>query len=558
LADESMTVEEASQRSLQEQALTHLVMANSIASLRLVANIDWTTVVEKASVVEATLRRDPARAYADMTRATRDRYRHAVERIAKGSTLDEASVAEEVVRVAGMAPRGSVGGDCRETHVGHYLIGDGRVAFERTCGLRLDAAAHAREWIRAHPAASYGGALALLLAGALALLLAPLVALPSSDRSTVWIIVAIGLAFLPATDAAVAILHQLVNLVIPASRLSRLDYEDGVPERDRTVVVVPLLIDTVEAVAHALDHIEVQYLANRDRQIRFAILGDYPDSTTEHAPGDDAIIDAALEGIRLLNSVYGDAAADVGASGAGESPFYFLHRARKWNAADSIWMGWERKRGKLVDFNSLIAGHGEGFAVLEGDIPWLRAVRYVITLDSDTVLPRSAAAALIGTIAHPLNRPVYDAAAGRVVRGYGILQPRVSVSLPSASESRFAAIYAGHPGVDPYTTAVSDVYQDLFDEGTFTGKGIYDVEVFRRATEGRFPENSLLSHDLLEGTFARAGLVTDVEVFDDYPTRYLTSTRRMHRWIRGDWQLLRWLTPRVPGLAGANRRPLSG
>ena len=226
--------------------------------------------------------------------------------------------------------------------------------------------------------------------------------------------------------------------------------------------------------------------------------------------------------------------------------------------ADGLWMGWERKRGKLVDFNAFITGADEQvFATAEGDLPWLRDARYAITLDADTMLPRSAAAALIGTIDHPLNRAEYDAARGRVVRGYGILQPRVSVSLPSASESKFAVVYSGHPGVDPYTTAVSDVYQDLFGEGTFTGKGIYDVAVFRAATDGRFPENALLSHDLLEGTFARAGLVTDVEVFDDYPTRYLTSTRRLHRWIRGDWQLLRWLTADVPGLAGANRAPLS-
>jgi len=558
LADESMTVEEASQRSLQEQALTRLVMANSIASLRLVANIDWTTVVEKASVVEATLRRDPAGAYAGMTRATRDRYRHAVERIAKGTTLDEASVAEDAVRAASVAPRDPAGGDARATHVGHYLIGDGRVAFERSRAMRPDAATRVREWIRAHPAASYGGALAIVFAGILGVLLAPLVAVPTVAPSIEWIGLAIALACLPAADAAVAIVHQLVNLVIPASRLSRLDYEGGVPERDRTVVVVPLLLGSVEAVARALEHIEVQYLANRDGQIRFAILGDYLDAATEHAAGDEAIIAAALAGIRVLNGVYGDAAVEDGTPGVGGAPFYFLHRARKWNAADAVWMGWERKRGKLVEFNALIAGHGDGFAVAEGDIPWLRTVRYAITLDADTVLPRSAAAALIGTIAHPLNRPVYDAARGRVVRGYGILQPRVSVALPSASESRFAAIYAGHPGVDPYTTAVSDVYQDLFDEGTFTGKGIYDVEVFRRATAGRFPDNSLLSHDLLEGAFARAGLVTDVEVFDDYPTRYLTSTRRTHRWIRGDWQLLRWLTTRVPGPVGANRAPLSG
>src|SRR5678816_4483534 len=183
--------------------------------------------------------------------------------------------------------------------------------------------------------------------------------------------------------------------------------------------------------------------------------------------------------------------------------------------------------------------------------------RYVITLDADTMLPRSAAAALIGTIAHPLNRAVYDPARGRVVRGYGILQPRVSVSLPSAGESRFAAIYSDHPGVDPYTTAVSDVYQDLFGEGTFTGKGIYDVDVFRRATDGRFPENALLSHDLIEGAFARAGLVTDIEVFDDYPMRYLTATRRQHRWIRGDWQLAPWLRDTVPGEEGPTINPLT-
>ncbi len=276
-------------------------------------------------------------------------------------------------------------------------------------------------------------------------------------------------ACLPAADAAVAIVHQIVNVVIPALRLPRLDYADAVPEQNRTIVVVPMLLGSPEAVTQALDHLEVQFLANRDREIRFALLGDFLDAETEHAAEDVAIIDAAVAGIRVLNEAY---------RGELDAPFYLLHRPRRWNAADAIWMGWERKRGKLVEFNAFIRGAADGaFAVTEGDLPWLAHVRYVITLDADTLLPRSAAAELIGTIAHPLNRAVYDPARGRVVRGYGILQPRVSVSLPSASESRFAAIYAGHPGVDPYTTAVSDVYQDLFGEGTFTGKGIYDVDI---------------------------------------------------------------------------------
>ncbi|HTI64530.1 MAG TPA: glucoamylase family protein [Gemmatimonadaceae bacterium] len=547
IAEDVMTVEDSAQRSVQELALTQLVMANSIASLRLVANIDWTTLVEAASTVEATLREDPAHAYARMTRATRDRYRHSVERIAKGSTLDEGAVAVGAVRAARTAAA-EHGSDDRRKHVGHYLIGEGRRAFEHACGLRADRSTRVRETILAHPAPAYFGAVAIVFMATLAALLAPLRLVTAGDHA-VLLGLAIALAALPAADVAIALVHQIVNLAIPATRLPRLDYADDVPAENRTVVVVPLLLGSPEAVTRALDHIEVQFLANRDREIRFALLSDFLDSTTEHTGEDAAIIDAAVAGIRVLNDAYREQS---------DAPFYLLHRARRWNAADEIWMGWERKRGKLVEFNAYIRGAADrAFAIAEGDLPWLRSVRYVITLDADTVLPRSAAAALIGTIAHPLNRALYDPARGRVVRGYGILQPRVSVSLPSASESRFAAVYAGHPGVDPYTTAVSDVYQDLFGEGTFTGKGIYDVDIVRQATDGRFPENSLLSHDLLEGTFARAGLVTDVEVFDDYPTRYLTSSRRAHRWIRGDWQLVRWLTTRVPGRTGANRDPLS-
>ncbi len=560
IAEDVMTVEDAAQRSAQEVALTQLVMANSIASLRLVANIDWTVVVEAASVVEGTLRADPAGAYAGMTRATRDRYRHAVERIAKGTTLDEPSVAAAAVSAAQAACAddcGPIGVGASMRHVGYHLIGDGRRAFERTCEFRTGLAGRARESILAHPAAFYFGALAIALLATLSVACLPL-RFAADHHPLAWLAAVLLLASLPAADAAVAIVHQVVNLVVPASRLPRLDYELGVPEQDRTAVVVPLLLGSLDAVARALDHIETQYLANRDPQMRFALLGDLLDAGTEHAPGDDAIVSAAVAGIVALNAAYGVAEAGAVVQSRPDSPFYLLHRPRRWNAADGVWMGWERKRGKLADFNAFIRGSGDGvFEITEGDVPWLRGVRYAITLDADTVLPRGAAAALIGTIAHPLNRAEYDPERGRVVRGYGILQPRVSVSLPSASESKFAAVYAGHPGVDPYTTAVSDVYQDLFGEGTFTGKGIYDVDVFQRATEGRFPENSLLSHDLLEGTFARAGLVTDVEVFDDYPTRYLTSTRRSHRWIRGDWQLLPWLTSRVPGLAGSNLHPLT-
>src|SRR6185436_20348302 len=241
-----------------------------------------------------------------------------------------------------------------------------------------------------------------------------------------------------------------------------------------------------------------------------------------------------------------------------QTTFYLLHRNRQWNPAQGVWMGWERKRGKLTQFNELVLGaDGSAFAVTVGDLGQLRTLRFVITLDADTLLPPDTAPTLIGALAHPLNRAVYDPVRERVVRGYAILQPRVGVSLPSANRTLFASIVSGEPGVDPYTTAVSDVYQDLYDEGSFAGKGIYDVAAFERATRGRFPDNALLSHDLIEGGFARAGLVTDIKVYDDFPSRYLTWTERKHRWIRGDWQLLRWMMPRVPGPGGARKNPLS-
>ena len=553
VAEDVMSVEDAAQRSVQELALTQLVMANSIASLRSVASIDWIAFVESASATEAVLLGDPGATYVAMTRATRDHYRHAVERTARGTDREEPAIAAAAVRAA-QAAGATAGFDAREAHVGYYLVGEGRRELELSVGYRAPLPERAREWLLDHASAFYFMTVALGTLLVLAALVSPLHSERVGHIGLGWFLAAALLALLPAADAAIAVVHQLVMLIVPPARLARMDYERSVPTGDRTTVVVPLLLGSVEAVGHALEHIEVQYLANRDPEIRFALLSDFTDSPTETAASDDAIIAAVIAGVRALNATYGDSGENV----PPDPPFYLLHRPRRWNSADGVWMGWERKRGKLVEFNNFITGGGDGaFSVMEGDLPWLRNVRYVITLDADTLLPRGAAASLIGTIAHPLNRAEFDARRGGVTRGYGILQPRVSVSLASASESRFAAAYAGHPGVDPYTTAVSDVYQDLFGEGTFIGKGIYDVDVFRHATNGRFPEYTLLSHDLIEGAFARAGLVTDVEVYDDYPTRYLTSTRRAHRWIRGDWQLLPWLRGRVPGPPGSNPNPLS-
>ncbi|HEY2026728.1 MAG TPA: hypothetical protein VGG78_06940, partial [Gemmatimonadaceae bacterium] len=545
IGEDLMSVEEAVQRSTQRLALSQLVMANSIASLRAIGNIDWREFVEDASLAEAILRRDPGGVYAAMTFGTRDRYRHVVERIAKRSRVSELDVANAAIGAAASAAT-RLGPTALEAHVGFHLVDDGLAPLEASLGYRPPLSERLHRMAHHSPSVAYLGAISLLTATALTVLLEPV------EGFTGWgVILALFLAIAPAVDVAVAMVNQLVTLLFPPSRLSRMDFSHGVPAAHRTAVVVPILLGSVDAVRDALDHLEAQYLANDDPEIRFALLGDLVDADSPETPGDDAIVNAAIAGVRALNASYME-------KNASSSPFYVFFRPRRWNASEGKWMGWERKRGKLADFNAwVLGGGGEAFNVTEGDLPWLHSVRFVITLDSDTVLPRDAGTTLIGTMAHPLNRAQFDASVGRVTRGYGIMQPRVGVSLASANSSRYAAIFAGHPGVDPYTTAVSDVYQDLFAEGTFTGKGIYDVAVFEEATAGRFPENSLLSHDLIEGSFARAALVTDVELFDDYPAHYLTATRRLHRWIRGDWQLLPWLVSEIPGPRGRGVNPLA-
>jgi cyclic beta-1,2-glucan synthetase len=548
IGDRALGAEDAAARSTQHLALTQVMMAHSITSLRTIAHLDWPGLVERQSAMEAVLRQDPAGFYLHMTFATRDTYRHVVERIARRTGRDEQAVAHAAVELARGAMNGNGAEPPLRAHVGYHLVDAGLAGLESAMGYRPPPAEALHRAVLRHPDLVFGGGAIVGTAVALGALLW----LAGPAAWTAWRAVLVLLfALLPAFDIALSVVNQLLTAYLPPRVLPKLELREngGIPAELRTVVVVPTLFPNVEAVTEALEHLEVQFLSNRQSHLHFALLGDFTDADAEHVAGDEAIVAAAAEGVRALNARY---------AGKGDDAFLLFHRPRRWNPRQGVWMGWERKRGKLSQFNHFLrGGAADAFSTIEGDARPLPGSRYVITLDADTVLPRGAAPELIGALAHPLNRAVYDAAAGRVVRGYGILQPRVDVSLPSAHRSRFAAIHSGHPGVDPYTTATSDVYQDLYGEGSFSGKGIYDVDAFEQATHGRFPENTLLSHDLVEGSYARAGLATEISVYDDYPTRYLTWTRRKHRWVRGDWQLLRWLTPRVPGPDGPepNRLP---
>jgi cyclic beta-1,2-glucan synthetase len=544
IVERAMSAEDATARSTQHLALTQLMVAHGITSLRTIGRLDWQSLIERQSRLESELLEDPAGQYGGMSFATRDRYRHVVERISRGSGRSEVEVARTAVRLArsALSERGAAH---VRSHVGYFLLDGGLVELEAAVGYRLPLRSAVRRWVQGRPDAVYMGG--LIAATLLALVM--LVWLAGRSAEPVWLAVVL-LGLIPAAHLAVTAVHLLITTLVAPRELAALDLHEagGVPPQYRTAVVVPTLLDGVAAVEETLEHLEVQYLANRSANLHFAVLGDFTDADTETRAEDDVITAAAIAGVDALNARYVE---------GGSAPFCLFLRPRRWNGRQGCWMGWERKRGKLAEFNRFLRGsEGAAFSAFAGDVEAVRGARYVITLDADTVLPPGAALALIGALAHPLNRAVYDEARGRVVRGYGILQPRVAVSLPSAHRSRFAAIHSGHPGVDPYTTAYSDVYQDLYGEGSFTGKGIYDVDAFERATHGRFPENTLLSHDLIEGSYARAGLASGISVYDDYPAHYLTFTRRKHRWIRGDWQLLRWLTASVPGPDGRERNRL--
>ncbi|MDQ3997611.1 MAG: hypothetical protein M3303_11435, partial [Gemmatimonadota bacterium] len=455
IAEDGLSAEDANARSTQRLALTQLMMANSITSLRTIARMDWRTILERQSALDAVLHGDPSGFYWRMTFETRDRYRHVVERIAKRTGRDEGAVARYAIDLARVAATAELD-DPRRAHVGYYLVDEGLAELERATAYRPTAREAVHRWVLHHPNVVFVGG---ILAGTVAAIAA---VLWLADVRTAWLAIVL-VALLPAMDIAVSVVNQLVTAFLPPRTLPKLDLggEGGIPTEFRTAVVIPTLFPSVDGVREALATLEAQFLANREAHLHFAILSDFTDSLTETRPEDAAIVDAAIDGVRALNARY--------ASGT-EEVFYLFHRPRRWNPQQGVWMGWERKRGKLAEFNRFVRGGADrAFSVVVGDVALIRQVRYVITLDADTVLPPDAAPLLVGALAHPLNRAVYDPALGRVVRGYGILQPRVGVFLPSAHRSRFAAIHSGHPGVDPYTTAVSDVYQDLYGEGSFTG-----------------------------------------------------------------------------------------
>ncbi|WP_420455106.1 GH36-type glycosyl hydrolase domain-containing protein [Rubrivirga sp.] len=568
-----LTLDDVERIETQRETQWQGSIANAVLALRAAAAADWTAFVEGLSAVEQTLRDDPAGVYAQMDEATRDRYRHVTERIARRSRETEFGVAERALDLAREAadaraarpddadsPTPNAAGPDADTadHVGHWLVGPGVRTLGKSAGYHARPSRRLYWFAERHPTFVYLGSIALVTA--LGLLAAVLVA-DAGGADAGWLALTVAAAFLPVLDFAVTFVNWNVVRFLPPRHLPRLAFDDGVPAEHRTFVVIPTLITSPEHAREMAERLEVHALANPDAALRYALLTDWADAPEQSMPGDQATVQAARDAIRRLNER--SHAARAQGDGAPGDRFFLLHRERLWNPAQGVWMGWERKRGKLEEFNDLLRDPDAetSYTVVEGDFRTATAgdaVRYVLTLDADTRTTPDGARALVATAAHPLNRPRSSPEKGRVTRGYGVLQPRVSISPESGRQTLFSRVYAGRPGVDPYTTAVSDAYMDLFGEGIYTGKGLYDVDAFRHTLGGALPENTVLSHDLLEGNHARAALATGVEVFDDFPSRYASFALRQHRWVRGDWQLLGWLMPRVRDARGARRKnPLS-
>ncbi|RBP10416.1 cyclic beta-1,2-glucan synthetase [Roseiarcus fermentans] len=531
LAKQGLTADSAVREVHRSQGAANVTVRNIVTSLRMIAEVDWQVLFERYCLVDDVLASHCA--FHDMDFATRNLYRSAIEDLARRSDHDELEIARLAV-AAGQArdPSCEPSEQLRRSDPGYHLLTGGRLAFEASVGLR---------WFRGWPARRTprtifdAYATAILVASAI-VLAAPLIALAKLGLGPTPLTILAALGAICAIDAGLALVNRGVAVFIRPVALPGLELRSGVPESLRTLVAVPTLLTTPEDIAEQVERLEIHHLASPEGDLHFALLTDWVDADVEQAEGDQELVSAARDGIARLNRRYGPAPAGP--------RFLLLHRRRVWNESERRWIGWERKRGKLQELNRLLRGVTDTtFMDTDGAAPSPPInIRYVVTLDSDTRLPRDTVRRLIGKMAHPLNRPRYDAERGAIVEGYAILQPRVTASLPNGGEgSLFQRVFSSSSGIDPYAAAVSEVYQDLFCEGSYAGKGIYDVDAFESVLWGRAPDSTLLSHDLFEGTFARAAFASDVEVVDEFPSRYDVSARRHHRWARGDWQLLPWI-----------------
>jgi hypothetical protein len=523
----------------QKQAADQISVSNSIGTLRFLGNTDWRKFVETLSSVEQTLRQEETGVYPLMDFSTRDKYRHVVETIAKASDFSETEVAQKVVELAKNVNNNDAQ-SYRHRHIGYYLIDKGLKQTEAAVQMRYTFKQKLSRFAQRVPVFLYIFTivfLTVLMASGMSYL-----AYQDGNLDKTLLIFVEILVFIGAMQLAISLVNWLSTIFIKPKLLPRMDFSKQIPDECRTMVVMPTMLTGLDEVENMVEHLEIHYLANMEANLHFALLTDFGDADEKNKVTDDVIQQLAMDRIKALNEKYSTEEGDI---------FFLFHRPRKWNEQEKRWMGYERKRGKLAALNSfLLTRDNSEFSMIVGNLPVDYQFKYVITLDADTQLPREAAWKCIATMAHPLNQPHYSAAKKRVIEGYGILQPRVAASISKNANTRYLKIHGNAFGIDPYTRMTSDVYQDLFGEGSFIGKGIYDIAIFEQTVKDAFPENRILSHDLLEGNYVRSGLMSDVLLYEENPSKYESDIKRRHRWIRGDWQAGAWMMPFVTNSQG--------
>lgn len=508
------------------EAAEQVVFSNAITSLITLSQLSWQDIFETLSPVDAILKDDPVDIYSKMDFTTRNLYRESIEVIARYSHLLEVEIAKRAIQ---SAQEGQLDFD---RHVGYYLVDEGRRKLEATAGYAPPLLQSLRRWITGHPASIYLGGIAI---GILVLEIGIVAISLKYDVGLFQTIFFAFLALIPVSELVIQFMNLFVTRLIPPSILPKMLFENAIPTEDKTLVVVPMLLLGQEEIQAELDRLEIRYLANPDPMLYFGLFSDFTDAPEQHTSADAALLEVAVKGIVAFDNKYGP------------GKFFLFHRQRVWSHSEKAWIGWERKRGKLEKLNRFLMGEQlEENIVYAGKAEALKGLRYVITLDSDTQLPKNQAKRLIEVSAHPLNRPQFSADGRKVIRGFTLIQPRVCTDFPHTKASLFSRIFSEPLSIDPYTQAISNVYQDLEGEGIYHGKGIYDLAAFHRLLSGRFKEEHLLSHDLIEGTHVRVGFASNVVLFDLIPEEYFCWAKRLHRWIRGDWQIVDWLFPQVP------------
>lgn len=534
----ALTLDDLRKNTQVQEASEQSALTGAIRSLIYISRIYWPDVVESLSRVDVILAKDPAQVYLKMDFATRDAYRKKIEQLAKKYKRAETEVAEICLNLA------KNGKDSLQQHVGFFLLDKGELQLRTEINHGQPLLYRVHEWIKQFSPLIYilgiGTSTGSLTLGFYLL---------AHSQLGPWVAALLtAFALIPISEIVIEICHWILSKGVAPERLPKMEFDQlGIPDDCRCLIVIPTLLHHEESLGEDLARLEGHYLGNTDPNLRFAIFSDFRDTNAPPASDDAPLIQKMKEGIAALNQKYGS------------RRFFLFHRMRTWSASEGCWIGWERKRGKLEQLNAFILGMGEDAILYEGTKSDLGSIRYVITLDADTELPKDCAAKLIGTLAHPLNAPRLSPETNRLENGYVIIQPRVETTLPSANATRFSQLFSMNVGTSPYQHLVSNVYQDFMSEGTYHGKGIYDVNAFHRILSHRFPESHVLSHDLLEGAFSRVGFASDIVLLDAFPPNYLTYSQRQHRWIRGDWQIIAWLRRRIPTFKNENREvnPLS-